>query len=172
MTAKLLDSTGDDAPATTTTKGRALTASRVAPGTYVVQFVTPAGAYDKFTTWTSGRRDRQTDANTVQRQDGLITLASGDDNTTVDGGLLPIDLSVTKTVNNATPLVGSNVVFTVTVSNAAGLSTATGVTVADVLPAGLTFVSSTVSQGSFSGIHPTVGTLTSRRRRRRRSRRR
>jgi hypothetical protein len=34
-----------------------------------------------------------------------------------DAGLLPIDLELAKSVNNTTPLVGSNVVFTVTVNN-------------------------------------------------------
>ena len=94
---------------------------------------------------------------------GPITVASGQTDNTNDAGLLPIDLSVTKTVNNTTPTVGSNVVFTVTVSNAAGLSTATTVTLSDALPAGLTYVSSTASQGSYAsgtGIW-TVGTLAS-----------
>ena len=71
-------------------------------------------------------------ANTVTGKTGAYTVASADDNTTIDAGLLPIDLSVTKTVNNATPTVGTNVVFTVTVNNAAGLSTATTVTISDV----------------------------------------
>src|SRR5690606_21936238 len=47
------------------------------------------------------------------------------------------DLSVTKTVNNAAPLVGTNVTFTITVSND-GPQEATGVTVTDLLPTGYT----------------------------------
>ncbi|MEQ1747730.1 MAG: DUF11 domain-containing protein, partial [Saprospiraceae bacterium] len=50
------------------------------------------------------------------------------------------DLSLTKTVNNATPNLGTNVVFTISVFNN-GSSNATGVTVKDLLPAGLTYVS-------------------------------
>jgi gliding motility-associated-like protein/uncharacterized repeat protein (TIGR01451 family) len=59
------------------------------------------------------------------------------------------DLSITKTVNNATPYAGGIVEFTLTANNA-GPSTATGVSVTDVLPAGYTYVSNTTpSAGSF-----------------------
>ncbi|HEU4402866.1 MAG TPA: DUF4347 domain-containing protein, partial [Candidatus Polarisedimenticolia bacterium] len=51
------------------------------------------------------------------------------------------DLSLTKSASSLTPNVGSNVTFTITVSNA-GPSGATGVTVTDLLPAGFSFVSS------------------------------
>jgi uncharacterized repeat protein (TIGR01451 family) len=50
------------------------------------------------------------------------------------------DLSVTKGVNNPTPGVGSNVIFTVTVTNA-GPDTATNVRVEEQLAAGYTYVS-------------------------------
>ncbi|KJH70557.1 GEVED domain-containing protein [Aliterella atlantica] len=59
------------------------------------------------------------------------------------------DLSLTKVVNNTSANVGENVTFIVTVSNA-GPDSATGVSVADLLPAGLTFVSATPSQGTYS----------------------
>lgn len=59
------------------------------------------------------------------------------------------DLSLTKVVSNASPNVRDNVTFTVRVSNA-GPDSATGVSVADLLPAGLTFVSETASQGTYS----------------------
>src|SRR5207253_5774380 len=67
---------------------------------------------------------------------------------------------LTKTVNNPTPNVGENITFTVTL-NDNGPNTATNVQVTDVLPAGLTFVSATPSQGSYAsgtGIW-TVGTV-------------
>jgi uncharacterized repeat protein (TIGR01451 family) len=72
----------------------------------------------------------------------------------------PADLSITKSGTTATPTLGQQVTFTLTVNNA-GPNAATGVTVLDQLPAGLTFVSSTPSQGTYSsgtGVW-TVGTV-------------
>jgi uncharacterized repeat protein (TIGR01451 family) len=60
-----------------------------------------------------------------------------------------IDLSVTKTVNNATPNYHQNVIFTVTVTNS-GPNAATNVKLLDTLPAGLTFVSSSATQGTYN----------------------
>src|SRR6516225_12384921 len=71
------------------------------------------------------------------------------------------DLALTKTVDMPTPNVGTTVTFTVTLTNS-GPDPATNVTVQDLLPAGLTFVSSTPSQGTYnntSGVW-TIGTVT------------
>lgn len=59
------------------------------------------------------------------------------------------DLAVEKTVNNATPNVGDDVIFSITVTNQ-GPDAATGVQVTDQLPAGLSYVSSTTSQGTYT----------------------
>ncbi|WP_289664919.1 HYR domain-containing protein [Flavobacterium panacagri] len=59
------------------------------------------------------------------------------------------DLGVTKTVDNATPCVGSNVEFTVKLSNL-GVNNATGVSINDLLPSGYTFASSTQTVGSYN----------------------
>jgi uncharacterized repeat protein (TIGR01451 family) len=50
------------------------------------------------------------------------------------------DLAITKTVNNATPNIGTNVVFTITVTNH-GPNNVTGVVVNDFPPDGMTYVS-------------------------------
>jgi uncharacterized repeat protein (TIGR01451 family) len=70
------------------------------------------------------------------------------------------DLALAKTVNNATPNVGDTVTFTVTLTDQ-GPDAATGVTIQDLLPAGLAFVSATPSQGSYDSASGTwtVGTV-------------
>jgi uncharacterized repeat protein (TIGR01451 family) len=73
----------------------------------------------------------------------------------------PADLALSKVVNNATPNVGDTVTFTVTLANN-GPNPATNVQVTDQLPAGLTFVSASLSQGTYtagSGVWD-VGTMT------------
>ena len=58
------------------------------------------------------------------------------------------DLSVTKTVNDPTPNVGETIAYTITLTDN-GPSNATNVILQDMLPAGLTFVSATPSQGTY-----------------------
>ena len=53
------------------------------------------------------------------------------------------DVVVTKDVDNAAPVIGGTVVYTVGLTNE-GPSTATGVVLSDVVPTGLTFVSGTL----------------------------
>jgi len=59
------------------------------------------------------------------------------------------DLSLTKTVNNAVPSLGSNLIFSLKVSNS-GPSSATGVVVRDILPPGLSYISND-GGATFSG---------------------
>ena len=66
------------------------------------------------------------------------------------------DVSVTKTVDDTTPFVGSDVTFTIRATNH-GPGEATGVVVTDQLPNPLTYVSSDPSQGSYD---PATGAWT------------
>ncbi len=60
------------------------------------------------------------------------------------------DLSLTKSVNTATPAFGAAITYTIIVTNASTSAlTATGVSVRDVLPVGVTFVGGTTTQGSY-----------------------
>jgi uncharacterized repeat protein (TIGR01451 family) len=71
------------------------------------------------------------------------------------------DVSVTKTDSPDPVTVGNNVTYTLKAHNA-GPSAATGVTVSDPLPAGLTFVSSSTTKGTCSGtttVSCTIGTI-------------
>lgn len=60
------------------------------------------------------------------------------------------DLAVSVSVNNTKPGFGDNVVFTVKVNNSAGPSAAGTVSVTDLLPAGLTYVSASATAGSYT----------------------
>lgn len=66
------------------------------------------------------------------------------------------DLSITKSVNNTTPLVGSQVTFEVVVTNG-GKDTNTNVQITDLLPSGYTYNSFTISTGTYN---PSTGLWT------------
>jgi uncharacterized repeat protein (TIGR01451 family) len=87
-----------------------------------------------------------TNSATVSGGGGNISTANdtANDATTV---VSSADLSLTKTADNSTPTINQNVTFTLTLANA-GPSNASGVTVTDALPAGLSFVSATPSAGT------------------------
>jgi uncharacterized repeat protein (TIGR01451 family) len=86
--------------------------------------------------------------------DGYIDVLGGFGPTveTVNFSNRPIDLAVTKTVDDATPNVGQDVTFTVVVRND-GFGGATGVQVLDFLPAGLSFVSAHVTKGIYNPVN-------------------
>ncbi|HEU0297497.1 MAG TPA: DUF11 domain-containing protein [Anaerolineales bacterium] len=77
------------------------------------------------------------------------------------GLAVPIDLELDKTVSPATSVLpGATLTYTVTVTNQ-GPGSATGVTVKDMMPAGLTLQSATPSVGSYDSVTGlwTVGSL-------------
>lgn len=87
--------------------------------------------------------------------DGL-SADQNDPNTSNNTGSVAItvtraDLSVSKVVNQPTPNEGDTIVYTVAVTNN-GPSNATGVQLADLLPPGVTYASSGVSQGVYSNL--------------------
>lgn len=70
------------------------------------------------------------------------------------------DIEVTKVVDNPTPGEGSTITYTVTASNI-GANAASGIEIEDNLPAGVTFVSATSSQGNFAAGLWLLGNLAS-----------
>jgi len=101
-----------------------------------------------------------TNAATITHEDQFDPVgANNQTGTTINGQ--QADLAVTKTVDNATPNVGDTVTFTIGVHNN-GPSDATNVALGDLLPASLSFVSASPSQGSYDDVTGiwTVGTLT------------
>jgi gliding motility-associated-like protein/uncharacterized repeat protein (TIGR01451 family) len=81
---------------------------------------------------------------------------------TVSVIICTVDLSVVKTVDNLTPVVGSTVTFTIIAENN-GSADATGVTVSEIIQSGYTFVSSSATTGTYNdatGIW-TIGNLNS-----------
>jgi len=65
------------------------------------------------------------------------------------------DVSILKTVSNTTPADGSDVTYTLHLTNA-GPDAAAGVSVSDPLPAGLSCVSDATATGTISGCGPTI----------------
>jgi uncharacterized repeat protein (TIGR01451 family) len=72
--------------------------------------------------------------------------------------LLPADLSIAKTADRDYAVVGSNVTYTIVVSNA-GPGEATDVVVTDTLPAGTTLVSSSPGCAGTTTVTCSLGTL-------------
>lgn len=86
--------------------------------------------------------------------------APSDDAASTSLMVLGVDVAVAMDVDDALPNAGDAVVYTITVENVGG-GTATGVAVADTLPAGVIFTGATPSQGSYdagTGLW-TIGTL-------------
>lgn len=77
------------------------------------------------------------------------SIAHYGDNFNIGVSALESDLSITKTVNQSSPIVGENVTFTLLASNN-GISNDTNVTVNDLLPTGFTYVSSSTATGTYN----------------------
>ena len=91
----------------------------------------------------------QTLLNTISNtQDQVDTDVTPDDNSE-EITVTSADLAVTKTVDDATPNVGNIITYVIEVVNN-GPDTATGVSLVDNLPVGVTYVSSTTANGTFN----------------------
>ena len=93
---------------------------------------------------------------TVHNMAEVVSAAQADpvnaNNTAIETiviGVGTTDLAITKTVNNNAPVAGIPVTFTVIVSNPSGTN-ATNVIVMDLLPPGLTYTGSAVTQGGYN----------------------
>lgn len=84
---------------------------------------------------------------TGDQQDSDLTNNSATATPTPDA--LQANLGITKTVDVQSPVMGDNVVFTLTATNA-GPDNATNARVIDLLPSGYTYVSSTVTAGTYN----------------------
>ena len=79
---------------------------------------------------------------TITASNETDSTPGNDSSTNTPVPVAAADLSIAKTASSGTPIVGSNVTFTLTVTNN-GPSASTGFTVVDALPTGYTYVSDT-----------------------------
>ena len=134
VTVNLLDSTGTSILQTTATDSNGIYNFTVAPGSYIVQFIRPAG-YSASPQYQGGDTTKDSNANTTTGLTETITLVAGENNLTIDAGMfLPTPvLGLTKT-DNLNPArydhVGQLVTYTLTATNI-GNMTLHNVTVSD-----------------------------------------
>jgi uncharacterized repeat protein (TIGR01451 family) len=149
VTVRLFDESNTQLAMTTTNANGKYDFSNLAPGNYYVIFSNlPPGFV--FSPKDQGNNDAvDSDADPATGRTPAVMLMSGQSYLDLDAGIYPrIDLSLTKTVSNGPYISNQSVTYTITLSNAANLATATNVTVRDILPAGLIFLSATPSAGT------------------------
>ncbi|MGB4847852.1 MAG: hypothetical protein WBP41_08035 [Saprospiraceae bacterium] len=125
----------------------------------IVATVNASGVFTNLAQITADEQyDPDSDPGTNETIDDLSDGIQDDDEDTAS--LQVTDLSLTKAVDNNTPVQGSNITYTITVTNS-GPDNATGVVVKDILPGGLVYISNMTSVGSYdemTGIW-TIGSL-------------
>jgi uncharacterized repeat protein (TIGR01451 family) len=115
----------------------------------VTATITAAGAFDNSATATPAEFDPNLSNNTDSTGNGGTT------------GVVSADMSITKTPSVPAAAPGQTFDYTLVVRNN-GPNTATGVTVADTLPAGFSLITATSTQGTCTGttvVSCTVGTM-------------
>ncbi len=126
----------------------------VAVGNYYVQFTLPNNY--TFSPKDAGNNDtKDSDANLTTGKTDCFTLTAGNNNYTLDAGMYEVpvnlqsDLSLTKSVSNNNPHPNDNISYTVTVTNN-GPNATSGVTVNDLLPNTVDFISATATKGTYN----------------------
>jgi uncharacterized repeat protein (TIGR01451 family) len=161
----LLDANGNVVANTTTNGNGKYSFTNLVPGNYSVMFNGLPQGFVYTLRDQGGNEANDSDVDPATGKTAPVMLMSGQNYLDLDAGAYPrIDLSLTKTVVQQPPYVtGQTLTYTITITNAAGLAQATGVTVRDVLPSGVSFTSATPSQGTFDNATGTwnVGSLNS-----------
>ncbi|WP_046759095.1 T9SS C-terminal target domain-containing protein, partial [Kordia jejudonensis] len=131
--------------------------------TYDVTVNMPTFATDEYLNIAQITRSDQFDPNSQPANDDGDQ--SQDDEDAISITTPSTDLEVLKAVSNTNPVIGDNIIFTITVTNLGGLN-ATAVEIMDILPTGYEFISADTSSGTYdisSGLWqiPLVATSTS-----------
>ncbi|NOT61010.1 MAG: DUF11 domain-containing protein, partial [Acidobacteria bacterium] len=151
ITVMLLDANGNVVGTTSTSGNGKYSFTNLAPGNYSVMFGGLPQGFIYTLRDQGGNEATDSDVDPANGKTAQVMLMSGQSYLDLDAGAYArIDLSLTKTVVQQPPYVtGQTLTYTITITNAAGLAQATGVTVRDVLPSGVSFTSATPSQGTF-----------------------
>ena len=101
---------------TTTTAGGGAYSFTVTPGSYIVEFVKPAG-YNSSPKDNAGDDTIDSDADTTSELTDTITVATGATNNDIDSGMYSPSIQIVKTPATQTIYVNGTAVFTLTVTN-------------------------------------------------------
>lgn len=154
VTVELYSCDGTLAASTTTNSNGIYQFTNLNAGDYKVKFILPENYSFSPKDASAANDETDSDAEPATGFTTCYTLNAGDVNNSVDAGMFQVhqdlnaDLSLTKTVDNASPKNGDRVTFTITVTNN-GPDNAHGVVVTDLLMPGLDFIASTASAGEY-----------------------
>ncbi|WP_168222157.1 SdrD B-like domain-containing protein [Aquisphaera giovannonii] len=119
-----------------------------ATGVWTVGSLAPSGQLTLAVTATVASPDLITSSASLSDVDQYDTVA-GDDSSSITVSPQSADLAPTITLSTSSPVVGQNVTLTVQVTNS-GPNAATNVKIAETLPAGFQYVSSSADAGTYS----------------------
>ncbi|AFZ28073.1 conserved repeat protein [Cylindrospermum stagnale PCC 7417] len=156
----IINGIGDTTVTTTTNGSGNYGFTGLTPGQeYQVEFSNLPTGY-QFTQADAGSNDGlDSDADPSTGKTQIVTLSSGENNTTLDAGIYQNagDLSITKTDNLTTVTPGQQITYTIVAQNN-GLVTATNALVSDIIPSNLTNVTWTSVAAGGATDNQTSGT--------------